>query len=105
MICADFLAGSATEENQSEVLVLSLERHYQTLPEERKMQLAERIKEGPWGLHQKQPRLVLDEAYDQLKKDVLSRDGWKCQDCGASANLQVHHLVYRSSSVRTNQAT
>lgn len=49
MICADFLAGSATEENQSEVLVLSLERLYETLPEERKVQLSERIKEGPWG--------------------------------------------------------
>ena len=48
MICADFLAGSATEENQSEVLVLSLERLYQTLPEERKGQLGERLKEGPW---------------------------------------------------------
>ena len=49
MICADFLAGSATQENQSEVLVLSLERLYQTLPEQRKMQLAERIDGGPWG--------------------------------------------------------
>jgi hypothetical protein len=36
MTCADFLAGSATEHNQSEVLVLSLERLYQTLPEERR---------------------------------------------------------------------
>jgi hypothetical protein len=49
MICADFLAGSVSEENQSEVLVLSLVRLYQTLPHERKLQLAERIKEGPWG--------------------------------------------------------
>jgi 5-methylcytosine-specific restriction endonuclease McrA len=49
------------------------------------------------SLRQKQPRLVLnEEAYDQLKKHVLNRDGWKCQDCGTSANLQVHHLVYRS---------
>ena len=49
MICADFLAGSVTQENLSEVLVLSLERLYQTLPDERKVQLVERIKEGPWG--------------------------------------------------------
>lgn len=47
MICAYFLAGSATQENQSEVLVLSLERLYQTLPKESRIQLAERIKEGP----------------------------------------------------------
>ena len=56
MICADFLAGSATEENQSEVLVLSLERLYQTMPVEHKMQLAERIKEGPWGVCVKNSR-------------------------------------------------
>jgi hypothetical protein len=49
MICADFLAGSATEENQAEVLVLSLERLYQTLPDDRKLQLVERMNGGPWG--------------------------------------------------------
>jgi hypothetical protein len=48
MICADFLAGSATQENQIEVLVLSLERLYQTLPEDRKAELLEKLKEGPW---------------------------------------------------------
>jgi hypothetical protein len=48
MICADFLAGSGTQENQLEVLVLSLERLYQTLPAEGRHQLADRIWEGPW---------------------------------------------------------
>jgi hypothetical protein len=48
MICADFLAGAATEENQSEVLVLSLERLYKILPNERRDQLLVRLKEGPW---------------------------------------------------------
>ena len=49
MICADFLAGAATEENQAEVLVLSLERLYKTLPDERRNQLCNRLKEGPWA--------------------------------------------------------
>jgi hypothetical protein len=48
MICADFLAGSATQENQYEVLVLSLARLYQTLTEERRNQLLNRLREGPW---------------------------------------------------------
>jgi hypothetical protein len=48
MICADFLAGSGTEQNQSEVLVLSLERLYQTLPKEGRNQLLTRLKVGPW---------------------------------------------------------
>jgi hypothetical protein len=48
MICADFLAGSGTQENQLEVLVLSLERLYQTESEEGRHRLLERLWEGPW---------------------------------------------------------
>jgi 5-methylcytosine-specific restriction endonuclease McrA len=45
----------------------------------------------------KQPRLRLDlEAYNQLRKRVLQRDGWKCQICGSRRNLQVHHKKLRS---------
>ena len=49
MICADFLAGAAPQENQAEVLMLSLERLYKTLPDQRRDQLCNRLKEGPWG--------------------------------------------------------
>jgi hypothetical protein len=48
MICADFLAGSSTQENQLEVLVHSLERFYQTLPDEGQQKLLNRLREGPW---------------------------------------------------------
>jgi hypothetical protein len=48
MICTDFLAGSATQENQTEVLLLSLERLYQTVSEERKGELLDRLRKGPW---------------------------------------------------------
>ena len=48
-------------------------------------------------LRQKRPRLILkQEEYDELKTVVLDRDGWKCQCCGSSENLQVHHLLHRS---------
>jgi hypothetical protein len=57
MICADFLAGSATEENQSEVLVLSLERLYQTLMSAKRSWL-EGLKRAMCTLRQKQPRLA-----------------------------------------------
>ena len=49
MICADFLAGACTEQNQSEVLVLSLERLYRILPNEGRAQLLKRLREGPWS--------------------------------------------------------
>jgi 5-methylcytosine-specific restriction endonuclease McrA len=48
-------------------------------------------------LRQKRPRLVLNrEDYDDLRKRIFERDGWKCQSCGSSINLQVHHVVHRS---------
>ena len=31
-----------------------------------------------------------------LRQQVLERDGWRCQACGARANLQVHHIEFRS---------
>lgn len=48
-------------------------------------------------LSRKRPRLELDpKAYKELRDQVLARDGWRCQSCGSSRNLQVHHLRARS---------
>jgi 5-methylcytosine-specific restriction endonuclease McrA len=48
-------------------------------------------------LPQERPRLRLSpEDYDLLRKQVLERDGWRCQSCGSLKNLQVHHVRKRS---------
>ena len=48
-------------------------------------------------LRQKQPRLKLDpKEYAIIRKRVLERDGWRCQECGSMKNLQVHHMKRRS---------
>lgn len=45
----------------------------------------------------KLPRLRLDsKSYQQLRRDVLRRDGWRCQFCGRLENLQIHHKQLRS---------
>jgi 5-methylcytosine-specific restriction endonuclease McrA len=45
----------------------------------------------------KQPRLRLDaQSYERLWREVLERDGWGCQFCGARSNLEVHHQRFRS---------
>ena len=45
----------------------------------------------------KRPRLKLDaEHYKALRNEVLARDGWRCQSCGSTCNLQLHHLRPRS---------
>jgi 5-methylcytosine-specific restriction endonuclease McrA len=45
----------------------------------------------------KQARLKLSvKSYRALCRRVLERDGWRCQHCGDSNNLQVHHIRRRS---------
>jgi 5-methylcytosine-specific restriction endonuclease McrA len=45
----------------------------------------------------KRPRLHLDsEQYNQLRQEILQRDGWRCQACGRRSNLEVHHQEFRS---------
>jgi 5-methylcytosine-specific restriction endonuclease McrA len=47
----------------------------------------------------RQRRLRLEPPqYDQLRNQVLRRDGWRCQACGAMSNLEVHHKEFRSQS-------
>jgi 5-methylcytosine-specific restriction endonuclease McrA len=43
------------------------------------------------------PRLLSDEEYKALCRQVLARDGYKCVYCGLRNNLHVHHIVYRSA--------
>ena len=44
-------------------------------------------------------RLRLDPlSYGSLRRQVLRRDGWRCQSCGTMSNLEVHHREFRSHS-------
>ncbi len=36
-------------------------------------------------------------AYEDLRKKVLERDGWRCQSCGRREQLEIHHLLHRSA--------
>jgi 5-methylcytosine-specific restriction endonuclease McrA len=36
--------------------------------------------------------------YENLRQQILRRDGWRCQSCGAISNLEVHHREFRSHS-------
>lgn len=45
----------------------------------------------------KRPRLLLEaEVYDQLRLQVLQRDGWRCQICEDRNQLDVHHVTTRN---------
>jgi 5-methylcytosine-specific restriction endonuclease McrA len=36
------------------------------------------------------------QSYEQLCREVLQRDGWRCQSCGSFTDLQIHHKKFRS---------
>jgi 5-methylcytosine-specific restriction endonuclease McrA len=38
------------------------------------------------------------EQYEELRRAILQRDGWRCQFCGVMTSLEVHHLQFRSHS-------
>lgn len=43
-----------------------------------------------------QGRKRLDcESYSRLRQEVLRRDRWRCQCCGRTEDLQVHHIEPR----------
>jgi len=45
----------------------------------------------------KHPRLRLEPgSYEQLRRQVMERDNWRCQICGSRQNLTVHHQQPRS---------
>jgi 5-methylcytosine-specific restriction endonuclease McrA len=44
------------------------------------------------------PLRLEPEPYDSLRQQILRRDGWRCQSCGAMSNLEVHHVEFRSHS-------
>jgi 5-methylcytosine-specific restriction endonuclease McrA len=47
---------------------------------------------------QKTPRIrITPELYATLRREVLERDGWRCQRCGSSQCLDVHHMKRRSA--------
>jgi len=51
------------------------------------------------AIRTKSPRLRLDPmSYRNLHRQVLERDGWKCQVCGSMQHLQVHHLTLKEIS-------
>jgi len=47
-------------------------------------------------IRSKKKRFKLDRtSYEHLRRQVLRRDGWRCQSCGSMSNLEVHHQEFR----------
>ena len=108
MICADFLAGANLENDNPGVLLQSALRFFQFFPgEERKVFLdSVTEKAGMTWVRSKQPRLRLDpERSEQLRNQVLPRDGGRCQFYGTRSHLEVHPNGFAASPARTPSRT
>jgi 5-methylcytosine-specific restriction endonuclease McrA len=46
-----------------------------------------------------------EKAYEALRGQILRRDGWRCQACGAMRNLEVHHKIFRSQGGEDTEQT
>jgi hypothetical protein len=54
----------------------------------------------------KQVPIRLDgPKYDELREQVLRRDGWRCQFCGSMTNLELHHREFRATRVLIRKRT
>ena len=54
----------------------------------------------------KNPRLRLDStSYGKLQRQVLQRDGWRCQLCGSMQHLQVHTSNFGAILAATRNRT
>ena len=100
MICADFLAGAHLENGNTEILLQAVSRLFNFLPHDQKEHFWRANTTGPmiknWP---KRSGIRLDEEpYRRLHRQVLKRDGWRCQICGSSQTLQIHHKNFRSHS-------
>ena len=101
MICADFLAGANLENEDSNVLLQSALRFFKFLPRRRAADIsAPRDRESVMSLvrPKSSPLRLKPDQYDSLRSQVLRRDGWRCQFCGAMSNPEVHHKDFRSHS-------
>jgi 5-methylcytosine-specific restriction endonuclease McrA len=48
------------------------------------------------GLRKRRTVRLGRDDYDELRQEILRRDGWRCQTCGGMSNLEVHHKQFRS---------
>src|SRR2546426_4148190 len=100
MICADFLAGANLDNGNPDVLSHSVSRFFKFLPgEQRHICRADNCEGVVNRIPPKSPRLrLVPELYEPLRQQVLRRDDWRCQSCGALSSLEVHHKELRSQA-------
>ena len=108
MICADFLAGASLDGNNPEILLQSISRYYKFLPgpQQEAFPLRGRTEGFMKKIRSKSPRLRLDaNSYRELHRQVLERDGWRCQAAVACSTCRCTTSNSAASRVATRNRT
>ncbi len=92
---ADFLAGAHAENGNPKVLLFSLLRLFDFLPEAEVPAVGDPGSMSPLSPKPTRNRLAA-EQYAVLQRQIL--DGWRCQVCGSLRGLEIHHIRRRSQS-------
>jgi len=101
MISADFLAGANLNSGRFECALVFDPAAVQVPSGRGKKSFSRSRNRESFvnGLGPKRERLRLNpDLYDQLRNQMLRRDGWRCQSCGTMSNLEVHHKEFRGRS-------
>ena len=93
MICADFLAGANLQEGNPGRSPTRRDAASWT-------KRAGSSRRGRNTMNRALPKQgrkrLASEPYRSLRQEILRRDGWRCQSCGARSYLQIHHIEARS---------
>ncbi len=93
MICADFLAGAVLETGRSQQnLGCSASNGYSSAASETRA-FTQSGQHQNSSTSQKGPRIrKAPKLYARLHREILERNGWRCQKCGCSKNLDIRHM-------------
>jgi len=104
MICTDFLAGAHIASGNPKIPEFSMLRLFRFLPATQGQDFCGRSASCMNAIRLKRyPACLGAKAYRDLRKQVLERDGWRCQSCGSLSAVEVHHQ--RAIKVRMPRTT
>ncbi len=49
-----------------------------------------------WKFKQRYQQYINSPKWRRKRMKILKERGWKCEDCGSTNRLEVHHLHYRT---------
>lgn len=89
--------GNTTANHKIVTLTYELKKAYETIEQLNKNQNKEGNKQKETNKNKKTTsKIGRTKEYKEFRLRILERDNYKCQECGSSYRLQIHHLKPKS---------